>query len=254
MPLTFSAVQDIVTSDIMIGNRWIYRGHANRAWKLETSYSRFFRQAFAETKVFALEPFQSMLNKFIRRASEYSGTSYVEHSLFQQIALAQHHGIPTPMLDWSYSPYVAAYFALADPLLSANRNVVIAIHAIDVTSVDHLEQVSAEQPAHDLSRLDFGFIDTPIFSFRRITRQLGCFTFQSFAGDLREWSKTHSQFLTEKHFKVFEVEGDRLQLLQQLELMGISGGSLFDDLDYIARDVIHSELANASRYRIKAGN
>jgi hypothetical protein len=87
-------------------SNWAYRGMPDAAFDLRTSLMR-------------LGPGYQQLESHLLRAFRRYALRYISpaDSIWTWLAVAQHHGLPTRLLDWSYSPFVALHFATAVPSL-----------------------------------------------------------------------------------------------------------------------------------------
>jgi hypothetical protein len=87
---------------------WAFRGACFADWQLRTSLERLEAVPVFEAERYLLSAFQ-------RRAHHYISDPPNREDDLEWLALMQHHGAPTRLLDWTKSPYVALFFALESP-------------------------------------------------------------------------------------------------------------------------------------------
>jgi hypothetical protein len=92
-------------------SNWAFRGERDERWPLYSSLSRYFQNfgvhpgAWPEQEARILRIFKRKAHQFLDRPPDWDDD-------FQWLALMQHHGAPTRLIDFTWSPYVAAFFAL----------------------------------------------------------------------------------------------------------------------------------------------
>jgi hypothetical protein len=90
---------------------WIYRGQMKSEWTLSSSIERcLLRQGIVMENRGLVEA--DLIREFRRMYHRYATHTPSATSLLEWLSIMQHHGAPTRLLDFSYSIYVAAYFAI----------------------------------------------------------------------------------------------------------------------------------------------
>jgi hypothetical protein len=94
---------------------FVFRGQKDSTWDLKTSiermhndYSKFnFMDAYDNEEKW-------MIYEFTRKARLYTNISFPIRDKFEWLAVMQHYGAPTRLLDFTESIYIAAYFAVIE--------------------------------------------------------------------------------------------------------------------------------------------
>jgi hypothetical protein len=185
-------------------------------------------------------------------------------SRWLQLVVMQHYGVPTRLVDWSKSAWVAAYFAVCgcwdfdgciygfrrdrlEALLRGNysadlRPLVWGPHSSDMK---HFDEVWDKADANnmlfdpDKAKVLSNWIATYYCReahFPRLIAQQGLFTFGSRPG-LDHWSQIADLLSDDDCFLITIYHGAKLSILRMLNSVGLNGAVLFPGPDGIGRSL-----------------
>jgi hypothetical protein len=115
---------------------YVYRGLNRNTYALSTTLNRLG---------------ESHLEKhLLRNFKKYAHQQVQQDSMWNWISLAQHHGLPTRLLDWTYSPLVALHFAVGNFRKYHEDGLIWAINYVDTKNhlPEKLASVIEEEGSH----------------------------------------------------------------------------------------------------------
>jgi hypothetical protein len=231
----------------------VFRGQADALWSLEPSLRRVLQGTNNAEAAARLE--DDLENEFFSQAHLYSPFAQsirdADSLWLERLALMQHHGAPTRLLDWTSSPMAAAYFACVAQ--SASDGAIFVAHPLTVGSRTK-KRLGVELSAEKLAELDesgtvvVNFFKSSFRSDRQVTQQ-GHFSVATNA------LAAHDEMLIRAlepgegasgsnvvAAKWIIPQGMKLMFLNQLRQLNVAGHSLFPGLDGIGRSLIEAAI------------
>lgn len=238
-------IDDNISDDIHI-----YRGQSNDLWPLTTSFCRYCKKNRLE---FDLNIFKckyctvdkiikpEVLNDIKTECSVLDSSNKIQKmnkvSLF---AYLQHNGVPTPLLDWSYSPYVALYFAIKD----AGPSDQIVLYDFNLTKYEKDYPKDFDKYGNSIiGARPITILDYPSENINQLNQQ-GLFMFCRNYFNIEEYFEelynkdNEKKYLSKKLFTLSDLQ--KKKTMESFKRMNITERSLFPDSLHVAKDIINN--------------
>jgi len=216
---------------------YVYRGLEDVSYDLSTSLNRLG---------------ESHLEKhLLRNFRKYSQMEDENKSIWNWLAIAQHHGLPTRLLDWTYSPLVALHFATNDFTTFNRDGMIYAINYYDAKKYlpEPLKEIIEEEGSHvftagmldkavksltqlrKLKQEEFVAFFEPPSMDQRIVNQYALFSMMSNPDILlHRWLRETSI----QHFRIIIPKKLKWEVRDKLDQSNINERVLFPGLDGLA--------------------
>ena len=213
------SVGDLIAKiDELEGGKWLFRGHAISTWELKCGLDRKDLKA-VRGKLTRNEYERKILDQFKSRSAPY--LKIVPNNDWEWLSLAQHHGLPTRLLDWTTNPLLALYFAVSGSNSDHDASIIAYQH-------NHLP-VDFRQTTDPMNISKIELFEPPHLA-QRIVAQHSVFTAEpdNLDNDEQEGRKIFTWDI---------AASKKTNIKSQLNKLGISNSALFPGLDSICNEI-----------------
>ena len=228
-------------------NGWAFRGHQSADWLLVNSLSRQLIQFCPDEASWRTRESRA-LRIFRRKAHIHLDARHAIEDDLRCLAMMQHHGAPTRLLDFTKSPFVAAFFALekskGDAAVFALNTPALWNMAPDFNPSLTRDVIDPRRPgqyaqyfaSNENSVLWCG---EPSEMDRRLVAQSGLFVVPGKSHLSLDQILCHYQAKRPLLKKIILPHSLRERAMQSLYRMNITHATLFPDLDGLARSIAY---------------